>query len=128
MARILPLIILVVLTVYCGVECAQSDRNQVRNLPKALWLVLIIILPLIGSVGWLLGGRPRLAPPAPAPGRRAVGRGPRGPVAPDDDPRFLARLDETTRDIQRISEWEADLRDPEPEVRKRDDEGDGPPR
>lgn len=128
MARILPLIIVIVLTVYCAVECAQSDRDQVRNLPKALWLILVIILPLIGPVGWLLGGRPRVSPPPPPPGRPSAGRAPKAPVAPDDDPRFLAQLDQTTRDIRRISEWEADLRDPDRDARKRDDEGDGPQR
>ena len=135
MTRVLPLIIVVVLTVYCAVDCAQSDRDQVRNLPKALWLLLIIILPLLGPVGWLLGGRPRVTPPPPPLGRPPVGRTPRGPLAPDDDPRFLAQLDETTRDIRRISEWEADLRNsdretrtPDPDVRTRDDDADGPQR
>src|SRR5687767_6478212 len=66
---------------------------MVRNLPKTLWIMLIIFLPTIGSVAWLLLGRPentRLKPgdtryrgtPPPAPAR------PKRPLGPDDDPGF----------------------------------------
>lgn len=89
MSRALPVILVVVLTVWSLVDCLTTPRHQVRNLPKPLWAVVIVLLPVIGPAGWLLGGRPRREraarrPPAPPP----------RPVAPDDDPDFLATLEE----------------------------------
>lgn len=83
MVRFLPLLINLGLLVYTLIDCARTDPAQVRNLPKPVWVLLIILLPLLGGIGWLIAGRPR-------PGPR---RGPRpGPIGPDDDPEFLRRL------------------------------------
>jgi hypothetical protein len=121
MARILPAILLVVLMVYCLVECAQSDRDQVRNLPKAVWFALVLLLPLIGPVGWLFLGRPRVEEPS-ARDRHPAAQTRRRPIAPDDDPRFLAQLDEVNRDLRRFSEWDA----PPPDPTDPNDEGKPP--
>lgn len=79
------------LLVFCVLDCLAADSSQVRILPKAFWLALIIFVPTMGSVGWLLLGRPeksgllprdaraRMNPPASRPKR---------PLGPDDDPRF----------------------------------------
>lgn len=79
------------LLVFCVLDCI-ADSSLVRNLPKTLWILLIIFLPTIGSIAWLLLGRPektrfypgdtrvRPNPPAARPKR---------PLGPDDDPRFL---------------------------------------
>lgn len=116
MTRILPLILAIVATVYCAVDCAQSDRDQVRNLPKPLWLVLVIVVPILGPAGWLIFGRPRATPVPATAGPRRIRR---TPVAPDDDPRFLAELDKTNREI----------RDLEQGLRRQDDgSDDGAPR
>lgn len=99
MSRVLAVLGVLALAIYCLIECVQTDRTQIRHLPKALWLVLILI-PVVGPLAWLLLGRPRRgggggsAPPA-AP-RRAP-----APRAPDDDPDFLAQLDERRRRASR---------------------------
>ena len=80
------------LLLFCVLDCIATDASLVRNLPKTLWIMLIIFLPTIGSVAWLLLGRPektRLMPgdtryrPDPPAAR------PKRPLGPDDDPRFL---------------------------------------
>lgn len=81
------------LFVFCLFDLIATDRELVRNLPKLAWLaVIIIIQPFIGSIAWLLLGRPKGAALLPgttgAPPRRAPGR----PLAPDDDPEFLRRI------------------------------------
>jgi hypothetical protein len=43
MLRYLPLIILFGITIYALVECAQTDQEQVRNLPKWGWILIIIL-------------------------------------------------------------------------------------
>jgi uncharacterized membrane protein HdeD (DUF308 family) len=65
-------------------DCARTDQESVRNLPKWGWLLIVIILGLFGSIAWFLAGRPRTA------GSGRVGRS--GPIAPDDDDDFLRKL------------------------------------
>lgn len=81
MPRILPVLIVALLVIYCVVEVAQSDPDRVRLMPRWLWAVLVIALPGIGAVAWLILGRPLRKPPPP-----------RRPLAPDDDPDFLRGL------------------------------------
>jgi hypothetical protein len=86
------------LLVFCVLDCIATDSSLVRNLPKTFWILLIIFLPTIGSVAWLLLGRPEKTRLYPGDNRARVnppGARPRRPLGPDDDPRFL----EMTRDI-----------------------------
>ncbi len=78
-----------VLVAYALVDCVRSQGSQVRGLPKPVWLAVIVLLPGIGALAWLLAGRTR-GPSAP-PAR------PSRPVAPDDDPEFLWRLEQERR-------------------------------
>ena len=81
MVRYLPVIIVILLTIFCVVDVAQSRSDDVRVMPRWLWAVAVIGLPVAGSVCWLLWGRPRSSTP---PTRRHIG--------PDDDPDFLRGL------------------------------------
>lgn len=72
----------VALMVFCLVDAIAIDRFRVRGVPKGLWIVLILVLPIVGSVLWLTVGRGRKN----GPGSR------RGTVAPDDDIDFLRGL------------------------------------
>jgi hypothetical protein len=131
MAKFLVIIELVLL-VYCLIDCIQTDPADVRTLPKPLWAVLIIVLPLFGGVGWLLAGKPER-------GSVAAGRGPwpsaptselprrdrpAAPRGPDDDPEFLRSLHPADEERERsLQQWEDDLRERE---RKQHD-GEQPP-
>lgn len=84
MGRYLPLVIVALLTIYCVVEVAQARPLAVRRMPRWLWAAAIITLPLVGSVSWLLLGRPN----AETLGSKKQLR----PSAPDDDPDFLRGL------------------------------------
>ena len=85
MLRVLPTLVLLVLTIYALVDCIQTEESRQRNLPKVLWLLLILIFPLVGPIAWFLAGRP-----GPA-GGRGTNRSPY-PRGPDDDPDFLRNL------------------------------------
>src|SRR5665647_2839130 len=65
LVRYLPVVIELALLVYCLIDCIQSDEGSVRNLPKTMWVLLIIFLPIVGSVAWLAVGRPQGAPARP---------------------------------------------------------------
>ena len=82
MGRYLPIVMVALLMIYCVVEVAQSSPYAVRAMPRWLWAVAIICLPLVGAVCWLIFGRPRKGTPTPG--------GP--PRSPDDDPDFLRGL------------------------------------
>src|SRR5665647_1857981 len=75
LVRYLPVVIELALLVYCLIDCIQSDEGSVRNLPKTMWVLLIIFLPIVGSVAWLAVGRPQGAPArsVPWPSTRTAG-------------------------------------------------------
>jgi hypothetical protein len=116
LTRGLPLLLEVGFTIYCLVDAVQTPTDQVRNLPKWAWIVLILIFPLAGGATWLLAGRP---------GRDAAGGPPqRGgapappPMGPDDDPEFLRQIQEVDAEHERtLRQWEADLRRREQDLR-----------
>lgn len=86
MARVLPVILGIALIVYAFIDCLRTDeRSAPPGLPKAVWLLLIAVVPVIGALAWLLVSRL----PNDGTSRRRNQR----PVAPDDDPEFLANLD-----------------------------------
>jgi hypothetical protein len=92
-------VLALLLWVFCIFDAITSDAARVRNLPKLLWVVIVVVLVDIGSLLWLLAGRPRgeagpkpvsrrgVPPEYDRPGRAAAS-------SPDDDAAFLAQLKE----------------------------------
>jgi len=123
---------LLALWIYCIVDVISTDETLIRNLPKMVWLLIVIFIPTVGSIVWLLLGRPEKAGFSPGDSTyRAEPRGGRvdrgtfrstGIMAPDDDPRFLAEVDERAK---RLREWEEDLKRREDDLKRRE-EGDDP--
>ncbi len=97
MLRYLPVLLSLALTVYCAVDAVQTPEEEVRNLPKMAWLLLVILFPVIGPIMWLVAGRPErqpgpLASPNRRPGDPQHAADPERPRGPDDDPDFLRGL------------------------------------
>jgi hypothetical protein len=118
--RFLPFLLELGLLVYCLIDCAQADTTRVRNLPKTVWVLLIIVIPLVGGIGWLVAGRP--ARPTGGQGAwptpRTSGAPDRGrrpaPMGPDDDPDFLRQIRAVDAEHERtLKQWEDDLRERE---------------
>ena len=76
MARVLLIIAIVMLTVYCVVEVAQARGYRVRAMPKWLWAFAVIALPVVGPVSWLILGRPVKDQPRLPRGHRSPAPGP----------------------------------------------------
>ncbi|MDQ1742728.1 MAG: hypothetical protein QOE23_1067 [Pseudonocardiales bacterium] len=72
-------------------DCLTSDDRRVRNLPKWVWLVVVLVFLEFGALAWALLGRPR-AGQLVSGGKRPPQPGGR-PVGPDDDPDFLRNID-----------------------------------
>lgn len=93
--RYLPLLLVLAVWIYAFIDCLSTPEEKVRNLPKAVWVLIILFFGevLLGPVAWLLAGRPRASAPAAHP------PSPRGGfVPPDDNPEFLRSLNDRTRD------------------------------
>ena len=88
MGRVIPVIVLVALTLYCTIEVAQAKTWEVRRMPKWLWAVAVIGVPGFGPLAWLFFGRPV------GPRRGVGGGGGNRPLTrpPDDNPDFLRGL------------------------------------
>jgi hypothetical protein len=112
-----------VLLVYCVLNVITTPEDQVRNLPKLLWLVLVIVLPLVGGIAWLVAGRPvgGAKRPGGLPYKGNTGRFPEYdrpgravPQNPDDDEAFLRNLRERAEEQRkRAAEQARRLRDEE---------------
>lgn len=120
------------LDIYCVVDVIGRPEGQVRNLPKLVWLVLILFFPLVGSIAYLVTGRPegvtvrrssyeRATPDFPEydrPGRTAA-------TNPDDDEDFLRRIRERAEEQRRSYRAER-LRQERERDRSKDDGSQGP--
>lgn len=100
--------VILLLWIFCVFDVITSRDDEVRHLPKWGWLVLVLFFPLVGSVVWLVAGRPRRtstrgrghARPAPAfpeydrPGRAAA-------ADAEADEEFLRRCRERAEEQRR---------------------------
>jgi len=72
------------LWLYGLIDCAKTDQDSVKILPKWAWLIIVIIFGSLGALAWLLAGRPkRLVSPRIKSGKV---------IPPDDNPEFLRNL------------------------------------
>ena len=85
------------LWIYCIFDVIATEAASARNLPKAMWLLIVLMLPDIGSIAWLLLGRPQRAGwrPGDTEVRRHVPRS--RPIGPEDATDFIARLEARDR-------------------------------
>ncbi len=123
-------LIVLMLWVYCIFDVISTEQSRVQNLPKLVWLLIVVLIPPIGPIAWLLLGRPRGAsfkvgsgeyrasspspPPEPPPTER-----------PPPDPDYQRRREEAIRKHheereEEIKAREAELRRLEEELRRRE--------
>jgi hypothetical protein len=88
--RVLLILAGIGVTVYALIDCLRTEDRDVRVFPRAVWVLVILVVVLLGPLAWLATGRDR---GAPSTGGRTV----RGPVPPDDDPEFLRNLERRRR-------------------------------
>lgn len=109
-----------ILVVLALISCLSADR--VRAMPRAVWVLVILLIPLLGPAAYFLAGRP-VSASGPAAGPAGPGR---RPSNPDDDPEFLRSLnaEQARRDRELFTQWERDLRRREDELQRGDAEPD----
>src|ERR1700733_1039052 len=103
----LAAIALLMFWVWALLDCIATDSAMCRNLPKPMWILLVLILPDIGALAWVLLGRPEKAHWRPGSTDYAK---PRRPVGLEDSPRYSADpivSDRRSRELDReLEEWE----------------------
>ena len=94
-------VVVFVMWLFSLIEAISTPSDRVRNLPKIVWVLLILFFPFVGSIAWLVAGRPdgigsrrspheRAQPSYPEydrPGRAAA-------VDPEKDEAFLRQVRE----------------------------------
>ncbi|SDN93056.1 Phospholipase_D-nuclease N-terminal [Actinomyces ruminicola] len=107
--RAVPYILVLALALYALIDCVRTpSENMPARLPKPMWILTILLIIGVGPIAWIITSRVRAAEERGGEIERTVwsskervdlhlAQRPR-PVAPDDDPEFLARLE---RDIRR---------------------------
>jgi hypothetical protein len=112
--------ILLGLWLYAILDVISTDEILVRNLSKGMWLLIVIFLPDVGSIAWLMVGRPQGAGWRPGdtsvrPVKRARG--------PEDDVRWSPAPPKQD-DTARLKAWEDDLKRREAALEKKPDDPD----
>lgn len=107
MVRALPYVIPIALALFALIDLSRSSAVERAEIHPLAWAAIIVLLPVVGPVAWILVSRQRAAAArqaggaggAAGPVRPGPTRPPRrsGPVAPDDDPDFLWRLEQERR-------------------------------
>ena len=121
-----------IMVIFALISCLSAEEDEVRGLPRILWVLIILLFPLLGSITYFVAGRPQRATGS----IWRVGSGfpeyarPKRVLAPDDDPEFLKSIDTKTarEDAEFLRRWEDDLRRREAELRKREDTPPSPPK
>ena len=104
----------IALWIFCIIDVITTEEVEMRNLPKMVWLVIVVFLGAIGSVAWLIAGRPqgksfRIAEDAAGP-RTSL-------AAPDASSAIVNEREEAAR----LRMWEEQLRRREEELRRKED-------
>jgi hypothetical protein len=104
-------LLVLALWVFCVIDVITTNDWDVRNMPKTAWLLIVLFLPTVGSIAWLVAGRPwpartTAAPPShPSRSRFPEYDRPGRHVAanPDDDEEFLRRCRERAEEQRRAA-------------------------
>ena len=107
MVRLFVLLAAVQLVLLVLALISVLSAPRVRAMPRALWVLVILLIPVLGPLSYFAWGRPAAAP-------REKSLPPRGkprPAAPDDDPDFLRSVDteQARLDREMLAQWERDL-------------------
>ncbi|MFG1947635.1 PLD nuclease N-terminal domain-containing protein [Nonomuraea sp. NPDC048826] len=74
-------------------DVITTPEEEVRQSPKAVWLIIVTAVPIVGGVFWMMRGRPKAVVTADP----IITGGGAAPKGPDDDPDFLKELERRMR-------------------------------
>jgi hypothetical protein len=97
-----------VLWIFCIIDAIGAREDTVRNLPKLAWIFVVLLFPMVGSIAWLVAGRPQATERRLHPGERAQPEFPEydrpgraAAVDPEQDAEFLRQVRERAEEQRR---------------------------
>ncbi len=118
-------LVILALWVYCIFDVISTEQSRIQNLPKLVWLLIVVLIPPIGPIAWLLLGRPRGASFKVGASEQRT-ESPAPPAVPPSfterpapDPDYQRRREEAIRKHQ--EEREEELKAREAELRRLED-------
>jgi hypothetical protein len=105
-------LLLFVFWIWAILDVVVAERHAVRNLPKLLWLVIVLLFSALGAGAWVAFGRPNRASRARQTTDSVAQR---RPIGVEDLPQFsaptTAMSDRRSAELDRqLDEWEAEQR------------------
>ena len=91
-------LLVLALWIFCFIDVLMTPESSCRTLPKLAWVFVVLLVPFLGSIGWLVAGRPWNRSPQMYVSSRSSARlsaarpAATRPMSPDDDEEFLASL------------------------------------
>src|SRR5688572_26303612 len=122
-------LVAIALWAYCIFDVIRTDEADIQNLPKIIWLMIVLFLPTTVTIPRLIHGRPRGAsfsfeprtPARPSPTPHPSVGSPEPPPLPDD---YHERREEALRryeaEREELRRREEDLRKREEDLRRRE--------
>ncbi|WP_024793949.1 PLD nuclease N-terminal domain-containing protein [Tomitella biformata] len=55
-------LLIMALWLFSLIDAITADDGGIRHLPKAVWVIAVLLVPLVGSLAWLFLGRPVRGP------------------------------------------------------------------
>ena len=108
MLRLLFFLVPVVLCVFCLVQAITSRDDEIRHLQRTWWILLILFFPFVGSMAWLVAGRPQTVQRRQGPYERSTSAYPEydrpgrfAAADPQADEQFLKKVRERAEEQRR---------------------------
>ena len=109
-------LVVLIFWIWALLDVIATDSSMCRNLPKLMWVVIVLFVPLIGAIVWLILGRPEKSHWRPGSTDYAT---PRRPVGVEDSPRYSPTpiiTDRRSRELdEELERWEREQREREPD-------------
>ncbi|MFD4179931.1 PLD nuclease N-terminal domain-containing protein [Rhodococcus sp. NPDC058514] len=102
-------VVMLALWIFCIVDVLTREDHEVRHLPRIGWILIVLLIPTLGSLLWLILGRPQgpVRPhgqrPHPSTYSEYDRPGRQIPQNPDDDEAFLRQCRERAEEQRRIA-------------------------
>lgn len=106
-------LLIMALWLFSLIDAITADEGGIRHLPKAVWVIAVLLVPLVGSLAWLFLGRPVGGPvwgsstvgARPSPNRSGGARSsgvPPLPSNPETDAEFQRQFRARAEEQRRI--------------------------